>query len=112
MGFRKYFTRKNILFGLILIGVFILGFSITYFVLTLSKVFVKSPLPTPKSSEQQLNFAPAPEVSKEKGVYNTVLLGYGGARYEGLLLTHSLLIVHGKLQTRKAALIQISIDLF
>ncbi|HKC04652.1 MAG TPA: hypothetical protein VKC54_02165, partial [Patescibacteria group bacterium] len=94
MGFRKYFTRKNILFGLILIGVFILGFSITYFVLTLSKVFVKSPLPTPKSSEQQLNFAPAPEVSKEKGVYNTVLLGYGGAGHEGSLLTDSIIIVH------------------
>src|SRR5258706_10659260 len=103
MGFRKYFTRKNILFGLILIGVFILGFSITYFVLTLSKVFVKSPLPTPKSSEQQLNFAPAPEVSKEKGVYNTVLLGYGGSGHQRSILTDKIKKIHVKPKNQKKA---------
>lgn len=115
MRFTKYLTRQNIIFAFILICVFLFGFTTTYLTLKLSKVFVKTPVPTNTpiaGPAQDLNFAPAPEISKEKGVYNTVLLGYGGAGHEGSLLTDSIIIVHVNTNKKTAALISIPRDLW
>lgn len=113
MDIKEFFTRQNFFLGLVLIAVFIFGFTITYFTLTLSKVFVKTPLPTSTpAQQQQFNFAPAPEVTKEKGVYNTVLLGYGGAGHEGSLLTDSIIVIHVNTNKKTAALISIPRDLW
>lgn len=113
MEFKKYLTPANISLGLTLLGVFIFGFTATYFTLTFSKVSAKTPLPikTP-AEEEQFNFAPAPEVVKEKGVYNTVLMGYGGAGHEGSLLTDSIIIIHVDTNKKEAALISIPRDLW
>ncbi len=110
---KKYLTRENIIISLILIAVFIFGFTATYFTLKFSKVFVKKTAPTPTPVHQNnINFAPAPDIPQEKGVYNTVLLGYGGAGHAGSLLTDSIIIVHVNTNSKTAALVSIPRDLW
>lgn len=111
---KKYFTRSNITIGLVLCGVFILGFSVTYFTLKYTKAFSKNPqaTSTPASANEEINFPPAPEITQQKGVYNTVLLGYGGAGHAGSLLTDSIIVVHVNTNDKTAALISIPRDLW
>lgn len=111
--FKKFFTRQNINLGLILAGVFIVGFLTTYFVLTNSKIFSKKVSPTPlPSSTTPVSFGPAPEIKKEQGVYNTVFLGYGGAGHDGSLLTDSIIVIHVNTNNKTAGLISIPRDLW
>lgn len=115
MDLKTYMTRQNIILGVVLIVVFIIGFTSTYFTLKISNIFVKTPTPTPQattSTQTPINFAPAPEITKEKGVYNTVLLGYGGAGHDGSLLTDSIIVVHINTNNKTAALISIPRDLW
>lgn len=102
---------KNILFGILLVGVFILGFSVTYFYLTFSKVFVKTPTPEPTTSVP-ITFHEPIEIDEQKGIFNTVLLGYGGEGHSGGYLTDSIIVVHVNTNTKKAALISIPRDLW
>jgi len=109
---------QNILIGILLIGIFALGFFISYLSLKLSKVFVKSPTSITNSSvnatasPDPVVFAPAPEITPEKGVYNTVLLGYGGVGHAGSLLTDSIIVVHVNTNKKTAAIISIPRDLW
>jgi LCP family protein required for cell wall assembly len=115
MNLNKYFTRQNIIFALILISVFLIGFTTTYFTLKFSKISVGKPLSSAEplaSQPPEVNFPQAPEVSKEKGVYNTVLLGYGGAGHDGSLLTDSIIIIHVNTNNKTAALISVPRDLY
>lgn len=113
MDLKKYLTRQNIKFGLLLLAVFIVGFFTTYTILKYTKVFVKTPTPTSSpSADQNVKFAPAPAVTEEKGVYNTIFLGYGGAGHEGSYLTDSMIIVHVDTNKKTAALISIPRDLW
>jgi anionic cell wall polymer biosynthesis LytR-Cps2A-Psr (LCP) family protein len=107
------FSKQNIILGIILVVVFCLGFSITYFSLKLSKIFVKtSPDPSPTPIQNSVSFGETTDVVSEKGVYNTVLLGYGGAGHSGGLLTDSIIVVHVNTNKKTAALISIPRDLW
>lgn len=114
MQTKKFLSRQNIILGIILLTVFVIGFLATYFVLTYTKAFAKktSPTPTPSGSSTPISFGPAPEIKKEQGVYNTVFLGYGGAGHDGSLLTDSIIVIHVNTNNKTAALISIPRDLW
>ena len=111
---RFKFTKNNILIGLLLLGIFIVGFIAAYFGLKLSKIFVKTSVsPTPIASDNGgVNFGNVTDIVSEKGVYNAVLLGYGGAGHPGGLLTDSIIVVHVNTNKKTAALISIPRDLW
>lgn len=111
---KKYFTRKNIFFGLIFFAIFMFGFTASYLILKFTKIFVKTPLPTntPPGSQEQVSFPTVSEVPVEKGVYDTVLLGYGGAGHAGSLLTDSIIVVRINTNNKTATLISIPRDLW
>lgn len=103
------FSKQNILFATALVGIFILGFGITYFSLKASKILVG------KNSNPVTNFYTnaAPEViDNTKGVFNILLLGYGGNGHSGGGLTDSIIIFHINTNTKKYALISIPRDLW
>lgn len=104
---------QKILVGLLCAGVFILGFSTTYFSLKLSKVFVKNPSasPTPNSFA---NATPKPvtETPQQKGVYNIVLLGYGGGNHDGGMLTDSIIVTHVDTNSKKVTFVSVPRDLW
>ena len=50
--------------------------------------------------------------TNQKGVYNVLFLGYGGAGHDGSLLTDSIIIVNVDTNTHKAALISVPRDLW
>jgi anionic cell wall polymer biosynthesis LytR-Cps2A-Psr (LCP) family protein len=103
--------KKSIL-GLILFGIFVLGFTITYLVLTFSKVFVKKPTATPSATSTSYSDSTPAPITNPKGVFNLVFLGYGGAGHSGSLLTDSIIIVHVDSNTGSAALISVPRDLW
>ena len=108
---------QNILIGILLTGIFALGFFISYLSLKLSKIFTPTPLPqkaliSSTNSPNPIVFAAAPEITPEKGVYNTVLLGYGGVGHAGSLLTDSIIVVHVNTNKKTAAIISIPRDLW
>jgi LCP family protein required for cell wall assembly len=108
-------SKRTLLISAFLSLVFIVGFTATYFTLVITKAFVKnSPVPTstPITSQNNVSFAPASEIVSEKGVYNTVLLGYGGGGHAGSLLTDSIIVVHVNTNNKTAALISIPRDLW
>lgn len=108
------FSRQDTLIGLLLAGIFALGFFVSYLALSLTKAsFNKLPSPTSTPTPgEQVNFPPAPEITKEKGVYNTVFLGYGGAGHAGSLLTDSIIVIRVDTNKKKAAMISIPRDLW
>lgn len=114
MEIKKFFSRQNLILGLTLLTVFVIGFFATYSVLTYTKAFAKktSSIPAPSGSSAPISFGPAPEIKKEQGVYNTVFLGYGGAGHEGSLLTDSIIVIHVNTNSKTAALISIPRDLW
>jgi anionic cell wall polymer biosynthesis LytR-Cps2A-Psr (LCP) family protein len=60
------------------------------------------------------NASPKPigENPQQKGVYNVLFLGYGGAGHDGALLTDSMIIIHVDTNTHKAVLISVPRDLW
>lgn len=102
---------QDMLIGILLVGIFILGFVITYLSLTFSKVFVKTPTPQPIATSPVKFNAPA-KIDDQKGVFNTLLLGYGGEGHSGSYLTDSIIIIHVDTNSKKAALISIPRDLW
>lgn len=103
---------KKVLVGLLCFGVFVLGFILSYLSLTFSKIFVKNPqvstTPTPVSYTEV-----TPEVlTNPKGVFNILLLGYGGVGHSGGGLTDSMIVAHIDTNTKKFTLISIPRDLW
>lgn len=104
---------QNIIIGTLLIGIFCMGFFVTYLSLSLSKAPLKKNGPIGTALTQ--NSTPAPTVLDENqkpGNYNVVLLGYGGLGHSGSLLTDSIILLHVDASTRTAALISIPRDLY
>lgn len=115
MPLKIKFPKKKIFLPLVYISVFIVGFLCTYFLLTLVKASKKTTSPTATSASpttNNINFAPASDIKPEKGVYNTVLLGYGGAGHAGSLLTDSIIVVHVNTNNKTATMISIPRDLW
>jgi len=108
--------RRGLFLGILLSLVFIVGFGITYLTLVISKAGNKNiPTPTPvavNDSQNNVNFGEASDIVSEKGVYNTVLLGYGGAGHAGSLLTDSIIVLHVNTNNKTATLISIPRDLW
>ena len=111
MNLRSIFKDINLSIVLILLGVFVVGFSVTYFSLNYVKKNPISVLPTPNAFD---NATPAPvnEVVPQKGVYNFLLLGFGGAGHSGSLLTDSIIIVHVDSNSHKILLVTVPRDLW
>lgn len=113
LGSLERLSQNKFRLSAFLIGVFVVGFGLTYGVLTVanSKIEIKNPIPTPN---EFANATPAPinEVVPEKGVYNVILLGYGGAGHEGSLLTDSIIITHLDTNSHKTTLITVPRDLW
>lgn len=106
---------RNLLITIGFLIIFTLGFSTTYLTIKLSKIFTKNPL---SESNVKLNVyanaspRPIEEIDKTQGVYNFLLLGYGGEDHDGGLLTDSIIVVHININTHKAVLISIPRDLW
>lgn len=107
-------TKRKAIVGAIFLAIFAVGFIGTYFALKLSKIFVKTtPTPTPATvSKDGIDFGNTPATVSQEGIYNTVLLGYGGAGHDGSMLTDSIIIVHINTNNKTAALISIPRDLW
>lgn len=103
---------KKIFIGIFFLIIFIVGFCLSYFGLKLSKIFVSTPTPLSQTDSPVKYNPPQTKVDDQKGIFNTVLLGYGGEGHSGSYLTDSIIIVHVNTLTKKAALISIPRDLW
>ena len=103
---------KKVLIGLLFAGILALGFLITYLALSISKN-AKKPVAT-ATPNAFANASPKPidTETQQKGIYNILFLGYGGAGHDGALLTDSIIIIHVDTNTHKAAFVSIPRDLW
>ena len=106
-------TSHRILFGIFCIAVFCFGFLLADLGYTLSKMFIKKETPS-QLSDSFTKASPKPlnNHNPQEGVYNVLLLGYGGPGHEGSLLTDSIIVIHVNTNTKKTALISIPRDLW
>jgi anionic cell wall polymer biosynthesis LytR-Cps2A-Psr (LCP) family protein len=100
---------QKILIGILMVGNFALGFIITYLSLKMSKVSVKTPT---SNSFAQSSPKPINEANPEKGIYNVLLLGYGGGGHDGSMLTDSIIVVHVDTNSKKVSFISVPRDLW
>ena len=108
--FKTFLKAETLTLLSFLIVVFVFGIAVSYF--GLSKFLPKNILlPTPNAF---LAATPKPinKVNPEAGIYNVLLLGYGGGNHEGTLLTDSMIVIHVNTNTHKATLISIPRDLW
>lgn len=101
----------------ILVSTFFSGILISFSGFTLYNALVQKPnkiaVPTPKiNSFAQSTPESVNNNNPEKGVYNALLLGFGGGNHDGADLTDSMIIVHVNTNTHKAALISVPRDLW
>lgn len=108
------FSKSTLLFALFLLGVFIIGFTVTYFTLKATKAFAKKPFTTDPqtSTETPIPLGTPHDISSQKGVFNILLLGMGGAGHSGGGLTDSVIVARIDTNTKRAALISIPRDLW
>ena len=106
------FTKKWFI-PVVLIRSFTSGFLISLIGFTIYHSVIKksSPTPTPNSFAQATP-KPINNNNPEAGIYNVLLLGYGGGTHDGTLLTDSIIVVHVNTNTKKAALISIPRDIW
>lgn len=105
--------EKKWFLAILFIFVFISGFTISVFGFSVSQSFIKKPsLRTPTPNFKVATPAPINNNNPQKGIYNALLLGYGGTGHEGSLLTDSVIVVHVDTNTQKAATISIPRDLW
>ena len=105
---------RKFLIGILLVGIFALGFFITNTALKLSKIFVPKPTATPNAFALA-TAKPVSEVQpvkQEAGTYNILLLGYGGPGHDGSDLTDSMIVVHVDTNTHKVTFISVPRDLW
>lgn len=104
---------KKVGIGALFIGIFALGFIIAYLILKTSNIFDKNKVvnPTPNTFAES-SPKPIEETVKQKGVYNILLLGHGGAGHDGGLLTDSIIVANVNTNSKKISLISIPRDLW
>ncbi len=107
--------NKKWLVGVILISVFVSGFLVSFIGLSVYNSISKKSLQD--TNNLSANFArataaPINNNNPQKGVYNVLLLGYGGGNHEGTLLTDSIIVIHVDTNIHKATLISVPRDLW
>ncbi len=96
-----------------LIGIFVFGILIPVIGVNVKNYLTVKPTPKPKQiSFSKATPAPLNNNTLQKGVYNLLSLGYGGAGHDGALLTDSIIITHVDTNLHKATLISIPRDLW
>lgn len=105
------FLQKLILPG-ILIFSFVFGFLIAYIGSSLVAISKKPITAAKTTSFAKATPAPINDHNPEKGIYNLLTLGYGGANHDGGLLTDSIIVLHVDTNTHKATMISIPRDLW
>lgn len=101
---------QNILITLLSIGIFALGFAISYLSL---KTFANRPTNEPPiTSFKKATPEPLNNVTKKEGIYNILLLGYGGTGHSGGLLTDSIIVMNIDTNTKRVVFITIPRDLW
>jgi len=104
---------QNILIGFLLLAIFVIGFFVIYYGLKSSKANANNQIISPtESSYQDASPSPLKTGSSQKGTYNVLFLGYGGAGHEGSMLTDSVIVIHIDVPLHKVALISIPRDLW
>ena len=112
MILKEFIKSPNFKVGLLLLGVFIFGFTTTVVVLTLTQ--------KPRLGSKAAAFTTAePEPTQEpfepvnaQGAYSAVLLGSGGAGHSGGTLTDSIIVISIDPKIKRAAFISIPRDLW
>lgn len=106
------FINKKWFVPTILLSAFVSGFLISLIGFTIINfINKKSPLSSPNTFAK-VTPAPINQNNPQAGIYNALLLGYGGGNHEGTLLTDSIIVVHVDTNTKKADLISIPRDLW
>jgi anionic cell wall polymer biosynthesis LytR-Cps2A-Psr (LCP) family protein len=103
---------KKIWVGMLCFGVFILGFTLSYLSLTFSKIFIKKTDIAQTPVQESYTKATPEPLTNPKGVFNVLLLGYGGGGHSGGGLTDSIIVAHIDTNTKKYALVSIPRDLW
>lgn len=106
-------NSQNMIITLLMLGIFTMGFLVSYLTLSLTKSS-QAASPTP-STDSFVMATPAPinDVNKKsEGEYNFLLLGHGGAGHSGSLLTDSIIVVHIDVNTKKVLFITVPRDLW
>lgn len=101
---------QNTLIILLSIGIFVLGFAISY--LSLKSFAKKTNTNTTTIPFNRATPAPLNNVTKKEGIYNFLLLGYGGLGHSGALLTDSIVVVNIDTSNKQLSLISIPRDLW
>src|SRR5581483_8679001 len=105
-------TNKRWFIGLVMGFTFLSGLLISFAGFPiLGNIGKPLALPTANSFSRATP-APINKNNPQEGVYNALLLGYGGGNHEGTLLTDSIIVAHVDTNTKKAALISIPRDLW
>jgi anionic cell wall polymer biosynthesis LytR-Cps2A-Psr (LCP) family protein len=108
---KQFIKAETLTLSIFLVGTFIFGIAISYFGFNVSGIFKSKPTPTPNSFVIAIPKAINKNNPKE-GIYNVLLLGYGGAGHEGSLLTDSMIVLHVDTNAKKATMISIPRDLW
>jgi len=108
--FKKIISNNKLLIPLLL-SVFVFGFLITYFSFKFSKIFDKKVFPEKTTSAYAIT-TPEPVDTSSEGIFNILLLGYGGMGHSGGGITDSIIIVHIDTNTKNYALISVPRDLW
>ncbi len=112
-NFSDYLQKKWFI-GVILVSVFISGIIIPLAGFTISRALnlTNNSQIIPPQAFLRATPAPINQNNPEKGVYNALLLGYGGSGHAGGLLTDSVIVMHVNTNNKKATLISIPRDLW
>lgn len=103
---KKRTTFKKILFGIVLVVIFILCAFISFFYFQYQKVVVVKNEPT-----RAPNTSPTPTPDPE-APFNVLLLGHGGANHSGGELTDTMIVAHIVPKKKKVTFISIPRDLW
>jgi LCP family protein required for cell wall assembly len=96
---------KKIGFIFLVIAVFLISAISTYFILNVSKIFVKPEVVEKEKPRIKIDV-------DEKSLYNVLLLGYGGAGHDGGTLSDTIIIANIDTKNKRVNLISIPRDLW
>ena len=109
MPFWEKITQEKLLIVFVFLDLFIIGFLIAFWGFDKFKPQIKN---TEERIENPIAKATPSDVTAEKGVFTTVLLGSGGAGHDGGGLTDSIIVVNINSNTKKALLVSVPRDLW